>query len=76
MRIVPCKKREEGRVVHRANTCHALNLISFLLDRVLGGVRYASDANLKKTVVHAEHVKVGGTMVDFAGPTLFYFSDD
>jgi len=31
---------------------------------------------LKKTVVHAEHVKVGGTMVDFAGPTLFCFSDD
>ena len=75
MRILPCKKRERKKG-HRAKTCHAFNLMSFLLDRVLGGVRYASDANLKKTVVHAEHVKVGGTMVDFAGPTLFYFSDD
>jgi hypothetical protein len=31
-------------------------------------VRFASDAKLKKTLVHAEHVKAGGTMVDFAGP--------
>jgi hypothetical protein len=33
-------------------------------------MRFATDApaNLKKTLVHAEHVKAGGTMVDFAGP--------
>jgi len=35
--------------------------------RALGGARFASTDNVKKTLVHGEHLKGGGVMVDFAG---------
>jgi len=37
------------------------------------GARFASTDGLKKTLVHAEHVKAGGSLVDFAGILLFHF---